>query len=222
MPLTPGDVDNVEFPPPPAGVRGYDEGEVDAFLDTVAAEMRKLAAENAQMRRLTAASPAGDELAELNERLLRLRESCARAERDARAVQADLERARAQQQGPGAPGFAGVLELARRTADDHLAEAQQEAEALLRQASTKAGQLTSDAELRASTQIADARHQHAERIAGIADKRAAALDEIADLTTFARQYRESLGNLLKDRLDELIGKPRPEKLTAEAPAARSA
>jgi DivIVA domain-containing protein len=211
MPLTPADVDNVEFRPPPAGTRGYDEVEVDAFLDVVAADMRRLIAENQML-----SEQAGqDDLAELTERLQRLQESCARAEREARAVQAQLEQARATAGSPPpSPGIVGVLELAQRTADEHLAEAQQEAETLLRQANTKADQLTSDAELRASTMVADARHKHAERIAGIAEKRDTVIEEIAELSKFARTYRESLADLLHERLSELTGKPRPEKPAA--------
>ena len=33
MPLTPADVHNVAFSKPPIGKRGYNEDEVDAFLD---------------------------------------------------------------------------------------------------------------------------------------------------------------------------------------------
>ena len=33
MPLTPADIHNVAFKKPPIGKRGYDEEEVDAFLD---------------------------------------------------------------------------------------------------------------------------------------------------------------------------------------------
>ncbi|MFC7534054.1 DivIVA domain-containing protein [Actinoplanes sp. GCM10030250] len=245
MPLTPADVDNVEFRSPPAGSRGYDDSDVDAFLDAVADEMRRLTAENqalsAKAGRLEFAGrtdPAGRsgalnsgvaEREELAERLQRLQESCARAERDARAMRAKLEQARAAAAAAepppaiGGPGIAGVLELAQRTADEHLAEAQHEAETVLRQATTKADQLTSDAELRASTLVADARHNHAERIAGIAEKRVAALEEIADLGRFAQHYRAGLSGLLNERLTELTGKPRPDKqLGSEPPAARSA
>lgn len=40
MPLTPADVHNVAFKKPPIGKRGYDEDEVDAFLDLIEAELR--------------------------------------------------------------------------------------------------------------------------------------------------------------------------------------
>ena len=40
MPLTPADVHNVAFSKPPIGKRGYNEDEVDAFLDRIVATLR--------------------------------------------------------------------------------------------------------------------------------------------------------------------------------------
>src|SRR5689334_4251165 len=50
MPLTPADVHNVVFKKPPIGKRGYDEDEVDAFLDVVEAELSRLIEENNELR----------------------------------------------------------------------------------------------------------------------------------------------------------------------------
>ena len=50
MPLTPADVHNVAFSKPPIGKRGYNEDEVDAFLDLVEAELTRLIEENADLR----------------------------------------------------------------------------------------------------------------------------------------------------------------------------
>ena len=49
MPLTPADVHNVAFKKPSIGKRGYDEDEVDAFLDVVEAELTRLIEENAEL-----------------------------------------------------------------------------------------------------------------------------------------------------------------------------
>ena len=57
MPLTPEDVQKKQF----STVRfkeGYDEEEVDAFLDEVEAELRRLIAENASLSRASHAGPA--------------------------------------------------------------------------------------------------------------------------------------------------------------------
>src|SRR3954466_8586813 len=50
MPLTPADVHNVAFSKPPIGKRGYNEDEVDAFLDLVEAELTRLVEENTDLR----------------------------------------------------------------------------------------------------------------------------------------------------------------------------
>ena len=39
MPLTPADVHNVAFSKPPIGKRGYNEDEVDAFVELVRSEL---------------------------------------------------------------------------------------------------------------------------------------------------------------------------------------
>src|SRR5689334_11200971 len=78
MPLTPAEVHNVAFKKPPIGKRGYDEEEVDAFLDVVEVELSRLIDENSDLRArsggATAVGAAGappelDSLREENQRL---------------------------------------------------------------------------------------------------------------------------------------------------------
>src|SRR4051812_1595715 len=62
MPLTPAEVHNVAFKKPPIGKRGYDEEEVDAFLDIVEVELSRLIEENNDLRARTGSgqpAPAG-------------------------------------------------------------------------------------------------------------------------------------------------------------------
>ena len=54
MPLTPADVHNVAFSKPPIGKRGYNEDEVDAFLDLVETELIRLIEENSDLRQRVA------------------------------------------------------------------------------------------------------------------------------------------------------------------------
>src|SRR6202008_763314 len=54
MPLTPADVHNVAFSKPPIGRRGYNEDEVDAFLDLVEGELTRLIEENSDLRQRVA------------------------------------------------------------------------------------------------------------------------------------------------------------------------
>src|SRR3954453_23615513 len=70
MALTPADIHNTAFKKPPIGKRGYDEEEVDAFLDEVEQELIRLLEENGalhdQMRRGGGGGAAlSSELAEL-------------------------------------------------------------------------------------------------------------------------------------------------------------
>jgi DivIVA domain-containing protein len=50
MPLTPAEVHNVVFKKPPIGKRGYDEEEVDAFLDIIEVELARLIEESKDAR----------------------------------------------------------------------------------------------------------------------------------------------------------------------------
>ena len=59
MRLTPADVHNVAFKKPSIGKRGYDEDEVDAFLDLVEAELSRLIEENNELTQRLAAAQAG-------------------------------------------------------------------------------------------------------------------------------------------------------------------
>ena len=80
MPLTPADVHNVAFSKPPIGKRGYNEDEVDAFLDLVEAELARLIEENDDLR---------EQVSQLEQRLGN--------------AHADLEEARARPQAGMAP-----------------------------------------------------------------------------------------------------------------------
>ncbi len=59
MRLTPADVHNVAFKKPSIGKRGYDEDEVDAFLDLVEAELSRLIEENNELTQRLSAAQAG-------------------------------------------------------------------------------------------------------------------------------------------------------------------
>jgi DivIVA domain-containing protein len=60
MPLTPAEVHNVAFKKPPIGKRGYDEEEVDAFLDIIEVELARLIEENNDLRTRTGSGEDGD------------------------------------------------------------------------------------------------------------------------------------------------------------------
>jgi DivIVA domain-containing protein len=223
MPLTPADVHNVAFKKPPIGKRGYDEDEVDAFLDEVERELARLIEDNNELRaqgggRAPAATGAGadprlaQENAEIKAQLERLQRDKAQADQAARSMQAELEQIRSQ--GGGGAGGAGdgeqqalrVLMMAQRTADEHVGDARREADKLMSDARTKAEELSRDARGKAEALERDARTKHAEAMGGLDAKRTALQKHIEELKQFEREYRTRLKAYLESQLRDLHGR----------------
>src|SRR3989440_1793815 len=224
MPLTPADVHNVAFKKPPIGKRGYDEEEVDAFLDEVERELARLIEENNELRAAAErgggrpagpVGPAGDprlaqENAELKAQLDRLNRDKSAAEQAARSMQAELEQVRSAGGGPVVSGDGEqqalrVLMMAQRTADDHVADARREADKLLSDARTKAEEVTREARAKADALERDARQRHQEAMGGLDAKRSALQKHIEELKQFEREYRTRLKAYLESQLRDLDG-----------------
>lgn len=223
MPLTPADVHNVAFSKPPIGKRGYNEDEVDAFLDLVEAELARLIEENEDLR---------EQVSQLEQRLGN--------------AQADLEDARSRPQAaPPAPHTqqmqrpepmrpmepqrgmapppqladhpsdhdanvqaARVLGLAQEMADRLTAEAKHEADSMLSDARMKSEQLLSEARTKSDSLVNDARAR-AETMLNDARTRAETLE---------RQSRDKAASLVGDaerKQNEIIGSVQREKSVLE-------
>jgi DivIVA domain-containing protein len=224
MPLTPADVHNVAFKKPPIGKRGYDEEEVDAFLDEVERELARLIEENNELRaqaergggRSVGGGGASDsrlaaELAELQSQFDRVQREKSAAEQAARGMQAELDQLRTSG-GAGVGGGDGeqqalrVLMMAQRTADDHVNDARREADKLLSDARAKAEEVTREARAKADALERDARQRHQEAIAGLDTKRTALQKHIEELKQFEREYRTRLKAYLESQLRDLDGR----------------
>jgi DivIVA domain-containing protein len=222
MPLTPADIHNMAFKKPPIGKRGYDEEEVDGFLDEVEQQLIRLLEENealrGQMQRPgaggagTAASAMAlkDELSAVGARLERIQQERARAEQDARSLRAQLEQARnAVANRPARSGgddrTVAVLMMAQRTADDHMRDARRESDTLVSAARDKAEQITREAQLKASTTEGDARRNHTESMASLQDERVALLAEIERLGQLAQSYQAALNSHMRQQLHDMDG-----------------
>jgi DivIVA domain-containing protein len=234
MPLTPADVHNVAFKKPPIGKRGFDEEEVDAFLDEVERELARLIEENNQLRAqverggsyggLSAGSDDEPrmvaELSRMKSQLDRLQRDAASADQAARAMQAELDQVR----GMGGPGGGGgdsdqavrVLMMAQRTADDHVVDARREAEGVLSEARSRAAEVTGDARAKADALERDARQRHQEAMGGLDAKRSATLKHIEELENFEREYRTRLMAYLESQLRDhgAPGQAAQEQLTS--------
>jgi DivIVA domain-containing protein len=163
MPLTPADVHNVAFSKPPIGKRGYNEDEVDAFLDLVENELTRLIEENSDLRQ---------RVNELDQEL-----ASARAGGGVQATQAiplyqpepEPEPVqRVYEAPPVQPAVvteeqhlkaARVLSLAQDTADRLTSTAQAESDKLMSDARANADQILSEARYTAETTVAEARQR---------------------------------------------------------------
>jgi DivIVA domain-containing protein len=217
MPLTPADVHNVAFKKPPIGKRGYDEEEVDAFLDEVERELARLIEENSELRAgrgIAAGPPVGDmrhsgEFADLKTQLDRLQREKAAAEQAARQMQMEIDQMRAS--GPVAAGDGEqqalrVLMMAQRTADEHVSDARREADKLMTDARTKSDDMTRDARAKAEALERDARQRHQEVMGGLETKRTALQKHLDELKQFEREYRTRLKAYLESQLRDLDGR----------------
>ncbi|GAB2668063.1 DivIVA domain-containing protein [Saccharopolyspora gloriosae] len=211
MGLTPADVHNVAFSKPPIGKRGYNEDEVDAFLDLVEAELARLVEENNDLR---------SQMEQLENQLQTAQVDLDDARSQASAVPAapaPVEEPRrlapvpaptaAEQTSPGGDHHvqaAKVLGLAQEMADRLTGEAKAEADGMLSEARTKSEQLLSDARsksdsmvnearTRAETMLNDARTR-AETLERQAREKAAGLERDAQ-----RKHAEVMGNITQEK-----------------------
>jgi len=204
MPLTPADVHNVVFKKPPIGKRGYDEDDVDAFLDEVERELARLIEENndlkAQVERVRSGSggpppPSGasdgdmrrlaSENGDLKAQVERLRQEKQQAQQAAQqAQQAAQQAAQAQQSGqvPGPPVPQGLGGAADSTGE-------QQALRVLMLAQRTADDHVADARREADKVLTDARTK-ADELTREARGKAEALERDA-----RQRHQEAMGGL---------------------------
>ncbi len=204
MPLTPADVHNVVFKKPPIGKRGYDEDDVDAFLDEVERELARLIEENndlkAQVERVRSGSggpppPSGasdgdmrrlaSENNDLKSQVERLRQEKQQAQQAAQqAQQAAQQAAQAAQSGavPGPPIPPGLSGAADSTGE-------QQALRVLMLAQRTADDHVADARREADKVLTEARTK-ADELTREARSKAEALERDA-----RQRHQEAMGGL---------------------------
>jgi DivIVA domain-containing protein len=215
MPLTPADVHNVAFKKPPIGKRGYDEDEVDAFLDLVEAELARLIEENNDLKAQVdevQTKPGGPPVQPIHPPPV--------------AVPAGPPPGMGAPEGPPDHGQAvKMLALAQETAEKYVADAKSEADRLVAEARSKSEQMVSesrtkadamlsdartrsesmerDARSKAQTLVNDAERKHAELVSGLEQKKGVLEKRIEELRTFEREYRIRLKSYLETQLRDL-------------------
>ncbi|MFI7613026.1 DivIVA domain-containing protein [Nonomuraea terrae] len=228
MPLTPADVRNKQFST--TRLRpGYDEEEVDAFLDEVEAELDRLIQENEELRAKLAECLRGKVPGGMNMPMASapVQEQQPKPEMMAppqpepmRAPEPPVQ----QQPVPVAMNMppaednmdtaARVLALAQQTADQAIADARREADEtvtrarreadeILTKARRQAEQVIGDARARAETLERDAQERHRQAMGSLVQTRDELERKVEELRSFEREYRSRLKLYLENQLAEL-------------------
>ncbi|MFJ6652675.1 DivIVA domain-containing protein [Microbacterium sp. NPDC091313] len=188
MPLTPDDVVTKQF----QHVRfkeGFDPDEVDDFLDEIVVEWRKTIAENDELKAKLAAyesgeTPAAAEKAPAEPVVSEVPAAAPAVETPAPAASASA--------GDPAAASAGIIELAQRLHDEHVAEGKAQRD-----------QLISEAQSRAASIVAEAEAKGRDEMARLEKERATLEARISELNAFERDYRSQLRSYIEGKLRDL-------------------
>ncbi|WP_149085652.1 MULTISPECIES: DivIVA domain-containing protein [Microbacterium] len=182
MALTPDDVVTKQF----QHVRfkdGFDPDEVDDFLDEIVIEWRKALEENAELKAKLAAYESGSAPAPAA-----ASEPAAATPAPAPAAETPAEPAPTG----SATATAGIIELAQRLHDEHVAEGE-----------AKRNQLISEAEAEVARIRTEAEAKQREETARLERERNTLEARITELRNFERDYRSQLRGYIEGQLREL-------------------
>jgi DivIVA domain-containing protein len=218
MPLTPADVRNKQFST--TRLRpGYDEEEVDAFLDEVETELDRLLQENEELRAKLAEFMRGGKTP-----APALSSPLPEAQPELMAPEPPRPEPERRQPEPVMMGSAPaednmdtaarVLALAQQTADQAIADARREADEtlgrarreaddILSKARRQAEQITGDARSRAESLERDAQERHRQAMGSLVQQREELERRVDDLRAFEREYRSRFKAYLEGLLRDL-------------------
>ena len=218
MPLTPADVRNKQFST--TRLRpGYDEEEVDAFLDEVEAELDRLIQENEELRAKLAEVLRGG-----GKPAMALSSPLSDPRPDTMAQEPPMDSQPMRRPEPmmmdrpyhedNMDTAARVLSLAQQTADQAIADARREADEtlgrarreadeVLTKARRQAEQITGDARARAESLERDAQERHRQAMGSLVTQREELERRVDDLRAFEREYRSRLKAYLEGQLRDL-------------------
>jgi DivIVA domain-containing protein len=193
MALTPEDVVNKRFQPTKFR-EGYDQDEVDDFLDEVVVELRRLNQENEELKQRLVASDS--RIAELQRSGGSQGQAPEQAEPAPATVVAPVAAPAASYTAPGAvddtAGTNNLLQLARRLHEEHVREGMEKRDALIAEGHATAARVVAEAESKQRAQIS-----------ALDQERAVLEHRIDELRTFEREYRQKLKGYIEGQLREL-------------------
>lgn len=189
MALTPEDVVNKRFQATKFR-EGYDQDEVDDFLDEVVVELRRLNQENEELRqRLAAAEARGGEGGSAPAAPAPVyAEPAAAPPTVAVPTPAPTPQSEIDEQ----TSTTNLLQLARRLHEEHVREGVEKRDALIAEGHATAARIVAEAEAKQRAQM------------GILDQERVALEKRVDeLRVFEREYRQKLKSYIEGQLREL-------------------
>lgn len=178
MALTPEDVVNKRFQQTKFR-EGYDQDEVDDFLDEIVVELRRLGSENEELRHKLQAAEA--------------RLDAAGGQAPSAPATPEVTPAPAIVDDSAATASANdLLTLARRLHEEHVREGVEKRDNLIAEGHETATRLISEAEAKAQAQLA-----------ALESDKVRLQSEISELASFEREYREKLRAYINGQLTEL-------------------
>ncbi|MBT2503977.1 DivIVA domain-containing protein [Curtobacterium sp. ISL-83] len=224
MALTPEDVVNKRFQPTKFR-EGYDQDEVDDFLDEVVVELRRLTAENDELRqRLQAAESAPKAAADEQPAPVQAEPEPEAAPAPVAAAPEPAPVAAAAPAAATVPadedtaGTTNLLTLARRLHEEHVREGVEKRDALIAEGTAQAARLVSEAEAKQRQILAETENTNRQRVAVLEQERTQLEGKIDELRTFERDYRAQLKDYIQSQLAELDGSGTEQSGRTPAPA----
>ncbi|GAA2176525.1 DivIVA domain-containing protein [Arthrobacter parietis] len=218
MALTPEDVVNKRFQPTKFR-EGYDQDEVDDFLDEIVVELRRLNQENDDLRRQlsevstgtaqnaavpapVAASTATEEVRE-EEKPEEPKVEAPKAEE--RPAAQPVAAAAPVQQGGTAESAAGVLAMAQKLHDEYVNAGVEQRDKIIAEAQIEASGLVNDAQ------------EKSRKVLGALEQQKAVLErKVEQLRSFERDYRSRLKAYIEGQLRDLDSRGSVASETADA------
>ena len=195
MALTPEDVVNKRFQPTKFR-EGYDQDEVDDFLDEVVVELRRLNQENEELRqRLVAADARINQLQSAPQPVAApsfVEQAPAPTPEPVAAAPAVVPFPSADTGNVDPSNTNNLLQLARRLHEEHVREGVEKRDALIAEGHATAARV-----------VADAESKQRQQLNTLDQERTALEHRIEELRTFEREYRAKLRGYIEGQLKDL-------------------
>ncbi|CAB4554818.1 MAG: DivIVA domain-containing protein [Actinobacteria bacterium] len=189
MPLTPEDVVNKRFQPTKFR-EGYDQDEVDDFLDEIVVELRRVHQENEDLRRRLLA--ADGRIAELQRSGADLPAQLASAPSVAPVAVTPFPEAVSDPSTLDSSNTNNLLQLARKLHDEHV-----------REGMVKRDELIAEGHATAARIVREAEAQQRSELNRLEQEKAVVEHRIQELKSFEREYRLKLKSYIESQLSDL-------------------